>query len=78
MSSLQYLLDTLPTWLFPDLGEVSRCGVLTRYEKIPFTKSFGTVITERAIDMFIFVILFFLNIFAQRALLYGYIEKTCL
>ena len=60
----------------PRLGEVSRCGVLTRYEKIPFTKSFGTVITERAIDMFIFVILFFLNIFAQRALLYGYIEKN--
>ncbi|MDP4291950.1 MAG: lysylphosphatidylglycerol synthase transmembrane domain-containing protein [Bacteroidota bacterium] len=59
----------------PRLGEVSRCGVLTRYEKIPFTKSFGTVITERAIDMVLFVILFFLNIFVQRALLYGYIEQ---
>lgn len=59
----------------PRLGEVSRCGVLTRYEKIPFTKSFGTVITERAIDMFVFAILFFANIFAQRAILYGYIEQ---
>jgi uncharacterized protein (TIRG00374 family) len=59
----------------PRLGEVSRCGVLLRYEKIPFTKSFGTVITERAIDMALFVVLFFLNIFAQRALLYGYIEQ---
>jgi uncharacterized protein (TIRG00374 family) len=59
----------------PRLGEVSRCGVLTRYEKIPFTKSFGTVITERAIDMFVFAIMFFVNIFAQRAILYGYIEQ---
>ena len=59
----------------PRLGEVSRCGVLTRYEKIPFTKSFGTVITERAIDMFVFVIMFFINIFVQRDILYGYIEQ---
>jgi uncharacterized protein (TIRG00374 family) len=60
----------------PRLGEVSRCGVLTRYEKIPFTKSFGTVITERAIDMFVFALMFFANIFAQRAILYGYIEHN--
>jgi uncharacterized protein (TIRG00374 family) len=59
----------------PRLGEVSRCGVLQRYEKIPFSKSFGTVITERAIDMTVFALMFFLNIFAQRAILYGYIEK---
>lgn len=59
----------------PRLGEVSRCGVLTKYEKIPFNKSFGTVITERAIDMSVFSLMFFLNIFAQRALLYGYIEQ---
>jgi uncharacterized protein (TIRG00374 family) len=59
----------------PRLGEVSRCGVLTRYEKIPFNKSFGTVLTERAIDLFIFILLFFVNIFFQRAKLYGYIES---
>ena len=60
----------------PRLGEVSRCGVLTRYEKIPFTKSFGTVITERAIDMCVFTLMFFANIFAQRTILYGYIERN--
>ena len=43
---------------FPRLGEVTRCGILTRYEKIPFNKSFGTVITERTIDMIIFILLF--------------------
>ena len=50
---------------FPRLGEVTRCGILTRYEKIPFNKSFGTVITERAIDMILFILLFFLMIFTQ-------------
>lgn len=35
----------------PRLGEVTRCGILARYEKIPIQKSFGTVVTERAIDL---------------------------
>ncbi len=52
---------------FPRLGEVTRCGILTRYEKIPFNKSFGTVVTERAIDMILFIFLFFLMIFTQAS-----------
>ena len=42
---------------FPRLGEVLRCTVLQQYEKVPFQKSFGTIVTERMIDMFIFVVL---------------------
>lgn len=42
------------------LGEVSRCGVLNRYEKIPFTEGFGTVITERVIDLLTVILIFFL------------------
>jgi len=34
----------------PRLGEVSRCLVLHRYEKIPAQKTLGTVFVERAID----------------------------
>lgn len=36
--------------LIPRLGEVSRCGVLSKYDGISFTKSLGTVVTERLID----------------------------
>lgn len=35
----------------PRLGEVSRCAILNRYEKIPMDKSLGTVFTERVIDV---------------------------
>jgi glycosyltransferase 2 family protein len=45
----------------PRLGEVSRCGVLAKYEKIPFQKSFGTVVTERGIDLISLVLAFVLN-----------------
>jgi glycosyltransferase 2 family protein len=59
---------------FPRLGEVTRCGLMTRYEKIPFQKALGTVITERAIDMIIFVILFFFMIFSQAGNISEYLN----
>ena len=60
---------------FPRLGEVTRCGILSRYEKIPFNKSFGTVITERTIDMFLFIALFFLMIFSQAGTIGNYMNR---
>ncbi len=59
----------------PRLGEVTRCSILTNYEKVPFQKSFGTVITERVLDMMVFFILFFLNLALQAELLSGYIDE---
>src|SRR6188472_204225 len=35
----------------PRLGEVSRCGALSKAESIPFNKLLGTVIVERIIDI---------------------------
>jgi hypothetical protein len=60
----------------PRLGEVSRCTVLTKYETVPFQKSFGTVITERALDMLVFIFLFFLNLAFQAERLSGYINNS--
>ncbi len=50
----------------PRLGEVVRCGSLTRTDRIPFDKLIGTVITERIIDLlillFLTVVTFFIKI----------------
>ena len=35
----------------PRLGEVLRCTFLQRFENVPFQKSLGTVLTERAVDI---------------------------
>lgn len=35
----------------PRMGEFTRCGVVSKYENIPFSKLLGTVVTERIIDM---------------------------
>ena len=40
----------------PKSGEVSRAVVINKYENIPFDKAFGTIISERAIDvLFLFL-----------------------
>lgn len=49
--------------LLPRMGEFIRCGMLSKYEKIPFTKLLGTVISERIIDMFM-LMLFIISAFA--------------
>jgi len=38
--------------VFPRAGEASRAGVLSRTEKVPFQKGFGTILAERAVDVF--------------------------
>lgn len=40
----------------PRIGEVIRAGVLSRYEGIPTEKAFGTIITERIVDMILFLL----------------------
>lgn len=57
----------------PRLGEVSRCGILSKYERIPFQKAFGTVVTERAIDILTFGLLFLLNLALQFSKVYSYL-----
>jgi len=60
---------------FPRLGEVTRCGILSKYEKVPFQKALGTVVTERAIDMLIFFLLFLLMFFTQLGTIREYLDE---
>ena len=36
--------------VIPRIGEVSRCGILSKFDKVSFSKSLGTVVSERLID----------------------------
>ena len=36
--------------IIPRVGEVTRCGVLSKYDGVSFSKSLGTVVSERMID----------------------------
>jgi len=45
------MIGYMANYAVPRLGEVSRCGVLSRYEKTPFATLVGTVVVERGIDL---------------------------
>ncbi|MBR3013513.1 MAG: flippase-like domain-containing protein [Bacteroidaceae bacterium] len=49
--------------IVPRAGEITRCGLLAKYDDVPFAQSVGTVVTERLIDvltMLVFSALVFL------------------
>jgi len=58
------------------LGEVLRCGILRRYEKIPFVQSFGTVITERIIDVILLLIVYILGAWLEYDRMKTYIADN--
>lgn len=42
--------------LVPRLGEITRCGMLNRFEKVPMDKGLGSVVAERAVDLIILML----------------------
>lgn len=59
-----YSLNTgyMANFAFPRIGEITRCASLSKADKIPVDKLFGTVIIERAVDLMMVIILTFLLI----------------
>ena len=54
---LSVMCGYLANLAVPRLGEIVRCGILHKNQKVPFEKAIGTVIIERAVDMLLFLII---------------------
>jgi glycosyltransferase 2 family protein len=63
---------------FPRMGEVSRCGVLTKTDKIPLNSLLGTVIIERVIDLVFLFIVIALSVIFQFEIISGFLYKNLL
>jgi len=59
------LIGYLANQAVPRLGEVLKCTVLARYEKIPADKLIGTIILERIIDTITLLIVFAITLLIQ-------------
>jgi len=59
----------------PRMGEVTRCTLAAKYDKVPFEVGFGTVITERIIDFILFLVIFVLTLILQFSELIGLANK---
>lgn len=62
--------------VIPRIGEVLRCGILKRYENVSFTKSLGTVVTERMVDSLVMLVLSFLIVLCQVRIFMVFFEET--
>ncbi len=62
--------------IIPRIGEVTRCGVLKKYDNVSFTKSIGTVVTERIIDSLLILLVVGIVIFTQLGLFSNFFAKT--
>ena len=60
----------------PRLGEVLKCTLLSRYEKLKFEKVFGTIIIERAFDFVCYLLFIAVTVLLQVQLIGGYLDKT--
>jgi uncharacterized protein (TIRG00374 family) len=62
------MIGYLANQAFPRLGEVLKCTLLARYEKIPADKLVGTIILERLIDAISLLIIFGITLVIQPGL----------
>ncbi len=62
--------------LIPRVGELSRCGILKKYDGVSFTKSLGTVVTERIIDSLCILFITGITLLSQMAVFTVFFQET--
>jgi uncharacterized protein (TIRG00374 family) len=70
------MIGYLFNFAIPRMGEVSRCGVLFRTDKVPIDKSLGTVVVERVFDMLILLSIAFFVFILQFNMLYDFFSEN--
>ncbi len=62
--------------IVPRIGEFTRCGVLKRYDGVSFAKALGTVVTERAIDSLVVLLVTGLTLLCQFRVFTTFFDET--
>jgi hypothetical protein len=70
------LIGYMANLAVPRLGEVLKCTILARYEKVPADKLVGTIVAERAFDVLCLAIVIIVTLLTQADLIGGYITAT--
>ncbi|WP_108867657.1 lysylphosphatidylglycerol synthase transmembrane domain-containing protein [Aquimarina aquimarini] len=59
----------------PRSGEILRAGTISTYERIPFKKAFGTIISERVIDLLMLLLVIAITFLFQSEHLLSYLSE---
>lgn len=69
---LAVLIGYLANLAVPRLGEVLKCTILGRYEKVPADKLIGTIVVERAIDFVTLIFVFLITLVLESHIVGDY------
>jgi glycosyltransferase 2 family protein len=73
---LAVLVGYLANLAVPRLGEVLKCTLLSKYEKVPADKLVGTIVAERAFDLVCLTIVFAITFFSQIDIIGDYASDS--
>ena len=62
--------------IVPRAGEITRCGLLAKYDDVPFAQSVGTVVTERLIDVLTMLVFSALVFLLQMPVFLDFLPKN--
>ena len=60
----------------PRVGEVSRCMVLERYDKVPFAQSLGTLVSERLVDTLMVLLITLVAVLSQWGVFFAFVSEA--
>jgi len=69
---LAVMIGYIVNMALPRVGEVSRAAAISRIENIPFQNSFGTILSERAVDFIVLILITATTIALQQEALAPY------
>jgi len=73
---LSVLIMYLANYAIPRMGEITRCGIVRKYENVPIPKLIGSVIIERTSDMFFLLALVLLMLITQMPVLIEFLSNN--
>lgn len=75
-TTLAVLIGYLANLALPRLGEITRCGVLNRNDKVPVSKALGSVVTERIMDMVVLLLLILFSLISESSRLTSFLQTA--
>jgi len=73
-TTLAVLIGYITNLALPRAGEVAKCTVLAKYEKMPAHKMIGTIVAERAFDIFCLIVIAVAAFLLQITTISGYVS----
>jgi glycosyltransferase 2 family protein len=72
-TTLAVLIGYLANLALPRLGEITRCGVLHRNDKVPVSIALGSVVTERIMDVLVLLLLIGVSLISESERLFSFL-----